>query len=142
VVLQLVYPPPPLTPIIFFDGLRGWAALVVAFSHISAAINGLMSSPAGRLKIPIILDAAGFAVQIFFVLSGLVLSLGFMQNKDLSGLGDLAVKRIPRFAIPCLFSAIIVYLMLKNNLMYNHTAAVTENGNAWLNEHYTFEPTA
>jgi peptidoglycan/LPS O-acetylase OafA/YrhL len=102
-----------------------------------------MFSPAGRLKIPVILDAAGFAVQIFFVLSGLVLSLGFMQNKDLSGLGGLAVKRIPRLAIPCLFSVIIVYLMLKNNLMYNHAAAaVTENGNAWLNDHYTFEPTA
>jgi hypothetical protein len=34
------------------------------FSHIRAAVNSLMFRPAG-FKIPIILGAAGFAVQIF-----------------------------------------------------------------------------
>jgi peptidoglycan/LPS O-acetylase OafA/YrhL len=111
------------------------------FSHISAAVNGLMFRPAG-FQIPIILEAAGFAVQIFFVLSGVVLSQGFMQNRDLNSLRALAVKRIPRLVIPCAVSTIIIYMMLKNNLMYNHAAAsITKDGNAWLNDHYTFEPT-
>jgi peptidoglycan/LPS O-acetylase OafA/YrhL len=111
------------------------------FSHISAAVNGLFFTPKG-LQIPVILDAAGFAVQIFFVLSGVVLSLKFMQDKDLSGLGGLAVKRIPRLVIPSLVSTIIVYLMLKNNMMYNHAAAsLSRNGNVWLGGHYMFEPT-
>jgi peptidoglycan/LPS O-acetylase OafA/YrhL len=113
---------------------------MVMFSHISAAVNGLMFSPKG-FQIPVVLDAAGFAVQIFFVLSGLVLSLRFMQNKDLSGLGGLAVKRIPRLVIPSLVSTVIVYFLLKNNLMYNHAAAsLTRDGNTWLGDHYLFEP--
>jgi peptidoglycan/LPS O-acetylase OafA/YrhL len=92
------------------------------------------------MKIPVILNAAGFAVQIFFVLSGVVLSFGFMRSGDINDLGSLAVKRIPRLAIPCLFSTTIVYILLKNNLMYNHAAAaVQQGGNTWLSEHYTFE---
>jgi peptidoglycan/LPS O-acetylase OafA/YrhL len=93
------------------------------------------------MGIPVILNAAGFAVQIFFVLSGVVLSFGFMRSGDLNDLGSLAVKRIPRLAIPCLFSTTIIYILLKNNLMYNHAAAaVQQGGNIWLSEHYTFEP--
>jgi peptidoglycan/LPS O-acetylase OafA/YrhL len=135
----LATPPPPR--IAFFDGLRGWAAFVVLFSHINAAVNGLHFSPIPHLEIPVILNAAGFAVQIFFVLSGVVLSFGFMRNKDFDDLGGLAVKRIPRLAVPCLFSSIIIYILLKNNLMYNQAAAAAQQGgNIWLSEYYTFEP--
>jgi peptidoglycan/LPS O-acetylase OafA/YrhL len=48
----------------FFDGLRGWAAVVVTLGHISGAMNGLGFGPIAHTPFRIFFDG-GFAVYIF-----------------------------------------------------------------------------
>jgi peptidoglycan/LPS O-acetylase OafA/YrhL len=158
----LLHPPPPPSPsthsnttntdngiqtrIDYFDGLRGWSAAAVVLHHIGAAMYGwtdfkdlFLQNHLG--KILYFLFDGPFAVYIFFVLSGFVLSLGYMKNKGLRHLTGLVIRRAPRLSIPVAVSTIIIFLMLKAGCMFNIEAANQGSKvNTWLIQHYNFVP--
>jgi len=108
------------------EGLRGIAALIVVVFHIvtmffpriiygdyseisvshSKYEDLLFGSPISGLF------SGLFAVSIFFVLSGFVLSIGFFQSGDSKIVKRLASKRYIRLMIPALASIIIAYFLI------------------------------
>ena len=103
------------------DGLRGWAALCVAIGHVTPSI-----SPFDIWIIKIFTDTK-LAIAVFFVLSGFVLSIKFI-NLDL----DLAsfVKRIAgryfRLMIPIMFISLLVLILDSFSLFYNQKIHIFE----------------
>ena len=77
------------------DSLRGVAALIVVFGHCYTLY--LPHVPSTRLIYPLI--AGTESVSLFFVLSGLVLSLPFLKKKD-QPYGVFAARRILRIYGP------------------------------------------
>jgi peptidoglycan/LPS O-acetylase OafA/YrhL len=120
----------------FFDGLRGWAAIVVMLCHIRNTFPELMFI--SRTPLRLFTDGA-FAVYIFFVLSGIVLSIGYMRHQNISSLASLAIKRIPRLSIPILISCVLLVPLMKLGLFHNIEAAYLEGGNDWLAGFYAFD---
>lgn len=136
------------------EGLRGLAAVIVALYHFLLAFYLLAFFGSGgdatlmqhtRFEDnlygnPFMALLSGtFAVAIFFVLSGFVLSIKFFQTKEPSVIKSLAVKRYTRLMLPALASVLICYLLIK--LGVSHTtqaAAVTQSG--WLAINWTFVP--
>ncbi len=87
------------------DSLRGVAALVVVLGHCAAVVPGYLPWAATLWLVPPPLAAAA-AVQLFFVLSGLVLFLTF-QARDGFRYRPYIVKRIARI-LPPLVVAVLV----------------------------------
>lgn len=95
------------------DSLRGLAALSVFFVHIigknavdSPCVDFLKRTPLG------IVFNGGAAVMFFFVLSGFVLSLPFINNEKPLKLTAFYIKRVFRI-YPALLFAIVVSVLLK-----------------------------
>lgn len=108
------------------EGVRGIAALMVVLHHIVFAFY--MSLNTGDMNVkhtalpyeneiygtPLALVYAGsFAVAVFFVLSGFVLSTGFFQTKSQDVVNKLASTRYLRLMIPALASVLLAYLLIK-----------------------------
>ncbi|UOQ71643.1 acyltransferase family protein [Hymenobacter cellulosilyticus] len=103
----------------YLDGLRGLAAAVVVLHHFagffypallsgdsySAHLDGaeiaIAASPAN------ILIGGNFAVCLFFVLSGLVLSEKFWRTGTLESLRSQACRRYVRLMLPVTFAALV-----------------------------------
>jgi peptidoglycan/LPS O-acetylase OafA/YrhL len=132
----------------YLDGLRGIAALVVVFDHLTFmflpfAVNGSGSSNGlGRLihSLPplYLLISGDFAVTIFFVLSGIVLSAKFFRTHDEKVVAAGAVKRYFRLAIPTLGSVMTAYLLLKLGWMHNQQAGAISS--EWWRAFWHFQP--
>lgn len=97
----------------FLDGLRGLGSVIVLFFHMFPCFLMPSSSRTlGRL-----LDG-GFAVKLFFILSGFSLAIGYFR-KELNGEADIlndyvlkkSLARYYRLAIPCLGACFIVFVM-------------------------------
>lgn len=121
------------------DGVRGWAAFSVllfhAFFEMFRAIHPVYASP---LLFPLM--CGNFAVMIFFVLSGHVLSYGFMKARNYGDLKNLALKRYPRLAIPVLLSCLIVFACMQAGLTANHEAGALVHREDWLGNWLRFGP--
>ncbi len=96
--------------LIALDGLRGIAALVVLLRHVFNSIDmpiprqyELLSSP-----LAICLNAQG-AVQLFFVLSGFVLSASLARNRDWADYGGFYIRRILRIQPPYMFALLVAW---------------------------------
>lgn len=99
------------------DGLRFFAILPVVLDHAwwtySANVGDpgiALSSPAGRL-----FSAGELGVQLFFVISGYVLGLGFYSAAKDSrgvGLGGYFVRRLRRLEPPFLLVMTVFFLLL------------------------------
>jgi peptidoglycan/LPS O-acetylase OafA/YrhL len=77
------------------------------FAHTSSNIEAFIGqSPLA------ILYSGGFAVCVFFVLSGYVLSYKFFLQHDYLYLASSAIKRYFRLAIPILASVLLSYIIL------------------------------
>ena len=61
----------------FLDGLRGWGALMVFLYHLIVQLLSNTAPPYRSKYLAFLLDG-DFAVFIFFVLSGFVLSIKFV----------------------------------------------------------------
>lgn len=118
------------------EGLRGIAAVVVMLGHI---VRGLVPPGPGALDVlnrvhHWVLNG-GAAVSVFFVLSGLILSLPFAKDRSLMRVGVALLKRWPRLAalttIACLFSWLMI---LVSQDAHEQAAAVT--GNYWMASHF------
>jgi peptidoglycan/LPS O-acetylase OafA/YrhL len=109
----------------FLEGVRGVAAVIVVFHHFGLAffpaINYLDKSRTrlgdGSLELMIarsplnIFFSGGFAVAIFFILSGFVLSYKFHESHDYRILKTSAAKRYFRLLVPVSAIILICYLL-------------------------------
>ncbi|WP_223067990.1 acyltransferase family protein [Paenibacillus caui] len=118
----------------YLDGVRGLAAFAVVISHYiqvfyPAALNGRPQQAHFKWDIwyghsPINLFYNGqFAVCLFFVLSGYVLSVKMFENEldsetFLKLLHSSALRRYIRLAVPAAVSVLLVYLAIITNAFY------------------------
>ena len=130
------------------EGLRGVAAIMVVLFHsMSMFYPGFFYGQQGysipgvqnmRLEdnlyaTPMMgLFTGSFAVAIFFVLSGFVLSIGFFVKNDESIIKRLAVKRYLRLMLPAFTAIILAYVILRLGLddWKSQAAQITHSG--WL----------
>lgn len=138
----------------YLESIRGLAACAVVFAHILAAYlpgvgephvdNLATNSVASTLffGLPLGFMASGhFAVVLFFVLSGFVLTYRFFQTGNQFDLHRQAAKRYFRLAIPIFVVVMVAYAMISNGLMGN-TAAVAELGGSQnVGNNFNFTPT-
>ena len=117
----------------YLEGLRGIAAIIVVFHHYTLAFfpafnYGLINQihfGAGKFEVfvaqtPLNLFCnGGFAVCLFFILSGYVLSQSYYQNQNPNILSNYAIKRYVRLFIPVSLTILISYLFIKTGLMHN-----------------------
>jgi peptidoglycan/LPS O-acetylase OafA/YrhL len=138
----------------YLDGLRGIASLIVFINHYllsfypalflqkpdyvhtTSNIEGVIA------KTPIsVFYSGGFAVCIFFVLSGYVLSYKYFINKSYEYLASSAVKRYIRLAIPILASVIFSFIILCFNGYSNFEIATTYTKNTfWFSSLWNIHP--
>jgi peptidoglycan/LPS O-acetylase OafA/YrhL len=106
----------------YLDGVRGWASLAVVIHHAREGFLRAGDSPWQHRLLSALGDGE-MAVHVFFVLSGFVLSVRFLQTADRRVLEGLALRRYPRLTIPIVVVALLAYLMLRIGFVYNHAAA-------------------
>jgi peptidoglycan/LPS O-acetylase OafA/YrhL len=136
----------------YLDGLRGLAAFVVVFHHFMLAFYpALFAEPnaPNHLSDGIENFASGsvfnlfyngkFAVSIFFVLSGYVLTYKFFNIKDYSIIAASATKRYMRLALPAAFSVMLAFVLMKISFFYNQQAALL-SGSEWIGFFWNFTP--
>ncbi|MFF2908384.1 acyltransferase family protein [Paenibacillus sp. NPDC057934] len=136
----------------YLDGLRGLAALFVVFSHFVVAfypalytsdVSQIHTAKAVELDIaksPLnLLYNGNFAVCIFFVLSGYVLSYKFFSTKDNETLVASAVKRYFRLLVPIFFTVFLVFLLMKCSLFSNTEAGKLSFSEWWLGTFWNFD---
>jgi peptidoglycan/LPS O-acetylase OafA/YrhL len=137
----------------YLDGLRGLAALLVVFLHYATAFypafvtanysqihtkNGIELFIA---KSPLdIFYAGNFAVCIFFVLSGYVLSVKYFQFKNQNILVKSAIKRYFRLVIPVFASVSIAFILMKLSLFNNIHVGELTHSQWWLSTFWNFNP--
>ena len=132
------------------------AALTVFLAHFCLSFfprgfdrlyPGLQTSPATdatiekilRLPFLSILWNGNFAVCIFFVLSGYVLSRPYYFGNRLEVLRDRYLKRYLRLSAPIAASVFVGYILTKYGLLLNHAAAAVSHSD-WLNSYFAFIP--
>lgn len=103
------------------DGIRGIACLIVFISHFmqfflpSVFVKGQYDhfgeSRISETPLNIIYNGH-FAVMIFFVLSGMVLSMPFFNGKNNDWFLKSLLKRYPRLSIPAFFSTILSFFLM------------------------------
>ncbi len=138
----------------YLNGLRGLAALVVVLHHFSVGFYPSLytgvEKKAHILSYPIevtisktplnVIFSGNFAVCIFFVLSGYVLTYKYFKIKDREILSSGVVRRYFRLGIPILFSMVLAYIFMKFNFFHNQEAALITKSDWWLATFWTFPP--
>jgi len=136
------------------EGLRGIAAVMVVLQHYLLAFYSLafFGKESGYASIqnmrfednlygnPLSVLASGsFAVSIFFVLSGFVLSIGFFQTGKLDIIKKLAAKRYLRLMLPALASVLLALILIVCGLSYAYEAG-SITGSSWLMSAWNVPP--
>lgn len=113
------------------EGLRGLAALMVVLSHCVFTFYPYLQNcnpefikqqwETVAAQFPRTLYNGGFAVCIFFAMSGYVLSKSFFAGNNKS-LEVAAVKRYIRLVLPVAASILICYAMMKAGMLKIETA--------------------
>lgn len=127
--------------IYFLEGLRGAGAMAVMAGHLIGAffpaaafgtsdnVHTAADLPLYNLPVLHVFFDGGFAVLIFFVLSGYVLTVSPARWKT------SAVKRFPRLMIPAFASVMLAYALLKSGFMFNQAVAPLSKS-IWLGYFY------
>jgi len=84
------------------------------------------------------LTNGNFHVDIFFVLSGFVLSRKYFQTNDLSIVISGAYKRFIRIYVPVAFALIVAYILLEARLYFNTGVAAIAHSSWWFGNMWTF----
>ncbi len=125
----------------YLDGIRGLAAFLVVLHHFGLAFflayhdwkpelsNWDGQDIAYGQSVFSVFTNGNFAVCIFFVLSGFVLSRQYFQKNDPSVLISAAIRRFPRLYIPIAFTICLSYLLLKTGAYQNR--ALSEITKSW-----------
>ena len=93
------------------DAFRGLAALIVVVHHVMLAVPEGLRGPLGFMESPLGMGGR-FAVMLFFVLSGFVLSLPYFAGKNLP-YGPYLVRRFSRLYPPFAFAVLISALLCR-----------------------------
>lgn len=117
------------------DGLRGIASVMVFFHHFFLAFNWAWAWDSWGHY----LFNGSFAVEIFFVHSGFVLSYSYLKKKDKLIVVSAILRRYIRLTIPLAFSVFFAYVLLKLNWIHSPEFG-KETGNSWLASYYNFAP--
>lgn len=135
----------------FLDGLRGLAAVVVVIDHFAIAFFqratdasiALTHAPLlenAILQTPLhILVSGNFAVCIFFVLSGFVLSAKFFATGERKVVVASAWRRYIRLELPIFASVMLSFLLIASPFLYNQAAALV-TGSSWLRDLWNIAP--
>lgn len=139
--------------IAYLEGLRGVAALAVVFAHFlfgfyPALKTGDLSQVHTQSGIEIkiassplnLLYPGHFAVCLFFVLSGFVLSYGYFKKRDFDVIISSAIRRYFRFVVPIFFSTLLAYIMMKCSLFYNQQVTQITCSDWWLGRLFNMQP--
>ncbi len=127
------------------EGLRGIAAVVVVLYHIMTMFYPGIAYGVGSIAAPVqnmrfednlygsplnVFLSGGFAVGIFFILSGFVLSIGFFQTGKESIVKKLATKRYLRLMLPALASVLLSFMVLSLhfNAFRDEATLITHSG--------------
>jgi len=128
------------------EGIRGLAAIIVVLHHYTLAFypalnfgdtsqahigNGSLELLMANTPINLIYNG-GFAVCIFFILSGYVLSNSYHQTNNPKILIQYAIKRYFRLLVPVSASIIIAYVFIKIGFMHNSNLGAVTKTNDWL----------
>lgn len=137
------------------DGLRGLASLNVVMAHFLLAFYPeLLKEQYPKLQVvpvkPSVLNEVlssfplvgfyngHFAVMIFFVISGYVLSLPYYDNKR-DKLRSRLFFRFPRLVLPLVVVAMISYMMWSAGVYLNQTASLLA-ASKWISRFYNGSP--
>ena len=130
---------------ISLEGLRGLASLIVFFAHFLAAFKPVAifgSDQTSNLgffyKTPLGLITAGnFAVCLFFIMSGYVLSIKHFtkKTKNTEIQGD-ALKRYIRLGLPLFATCFLSFLISRYNFYYNNQVSIL-TGNNWFRDYFS-----
>lgn len=128
------------------EGLRGIAAVMVVVYHFFQAFYASAIYGLGHAKAPVQhmrfednlygnpiagVFSGNFAVAIFFVLSGFVLSIAFFKSGKPEIIKKMAIKRYPRLMLPALASVLLCLLLIVIGVSFRaDAAAITNSG--WL----------
>jgi len=135
------------------EGLRGVAAVIVAIYHFcltfylfaffGPSADGIVQHVRYEDNFygsPFAVFLSGtFAVAIFFVLSGFVLSIGFFQTGKLEIVKKLAAKRYLRLMLPALASTLVCFLIVSAGVIKTQQAATIIHS-SWLTTQWQFSP--
>ena len=125
----------------FLDGLRGWASLMVVFSHLMPRLLTDLTPEYDRPWFNFITDG-GLAIYIFFVLSGFALSVKFVDTRNADVLTRSAAARYFRLAIPIFGASLFGHALMTTGLMAHiDDAANLFHSKEWLGTFYNFEST-
>lgn len=131
----------------FLDGLRGWAALSVVIYHFLFAFLPYISNLSGPNRglgesfvhgsWLYACISGGYAVTIFFTLSGVVLSSAYFRRGQTEQVQASAIKRYVRLGVPAGVSALAAYVFMKLGLFSNAPAA-NMSGSSWWGSFWAF----
>ena len=124
------------------DALRGLAAAAVVANHVLLTFWPRAAGKADVWPWLRVLYDGGFAVKIFFVLSGFVLSVSFFRTGNVRVLWSAALRRYLRLCLPVAASVLLAYAILASGLMFNRACADAQLPAhfAWLKRPYAFAP--
>jgi peptidoglycan/LPS O-acetylase OafA/YrhL len=126
------------------EGLRGVAALVVVIFHGLSMFYPIMLYGIGSgiqnsrfednlFGNPLSVALSGaFAVAIFFVLSGFVLTISYFKSGQPESIMRIAGKRYIRLMIPALSSIFLTLILVGFGLLWLKNEAAGISGSTWL----------
>jgi peptidoglycan/LPS O-acetylase OafA/YrhL len=126
------------------EGLRGLASLIVFFAHFLAAFKPIAifgydqsSNLEIFYKTPLGLITAGnFAVCLFFIMSGYVLSIKhFIKKTKHSEIQGDALKRYIRLGLPLFATCFLSFLISRYGFYYNNQVSML-TGNDWFRDYF------
>ncbi len=123
---------------LYLDGLRGWAALVVVFHHLELSFAPALQGPTDAVSPilgPFSFVADGpLAVAIFFILSGIVLAAATestLRSRPQIGFTGLVVKRWLRLGLPIVVAGLAIFALFA--LVGDQTARIGAlTGSGWI----------
>jgi peptidoglycan/LPS O-acetylase OafA/YrhL len=136
----------------YLESVRGLAAVVVVIHHLSLAFCPDLADPlsqsvaAASWPVRIIARSplafawnGALAVNVFFVLSGFVLSYSYFRTGRHDSIAGPAIRRYFRLAIPSGVSIVAAYLLMRGNLICTAEAGQL-TGSPWLSRWFHIMP--
>lgn len=136
--------------ILYIEGLRGLAMSMVVLNHFAAAFYPALVFGEKALqhnsfeliiyKTPLNIFFSGiFALSVFFLLSGYILSFKFFKFHKREPIIPSMVRRYIRLAIPTLISILIAYVLLSSHLFKNLSVSSITGSTIWFANFWNFK---
>lgn len=123
------------------EGVRALACIGVVLCHLKGAFLPNLHLADVLSRTPLFyLYSGNTAVRIMFILSGFVLSYKYFRVGETHTLERDAVKRYIRLALPAAFVTLMVFAMMRFNLLYNGPAGALTGSVDFLGNFNQFEP--